>query len=40
MDTAKIHLPPSHQAILDRFVAACRADERVMTARLRKVNVA
>jgi predicted nucleotidyltransferase len=28
------HMPPNHQAVTERFVAACRADERVLAAFL------
>jgi hypothetical protein len=34
MDTHDIHLPDNHQDIVDRFVAACQADERIVTAFL------
>lgn len=34
MTLEKTSLPPNHQAILDRFVAACRADERIIAAFL------
>lgn len=29
-----MHLPASHQAVLDRFLAACQSDERVVAAFL------
>ena len=34
MDSQAIQLPHHHQAILDRFVADCQADERVVAATL------
>lgn len=34
MDITEIHLPTNRQAVLDRFVAACQADERVVAAFL------
>ncbi len=34
MDTHALHLPPPHQDIVDRFVAACQADERIVAAFL------
>jgi len=34
MDAPEAALPPNYQATLDRFVAACRADERVAAAFL------
>jgi hypothetical protein len=34
MDLPAIWLPPHHQVVLNRFVAACRADERVVAAIL------
>ena len=34
MDPTGIKLPSHHQAVLDRFVAACQADERVVAAFL------
>jgi Streptomycin adenylyltransferase len=34
MDSQAIQLPHHHQAAVDRFVAACQADERVMAAFL------
>jgi len=34
MDTAEIHLPPNHQIVTNRFVAACQADERIVAAFL------
>lgn len=34
MESQEIHLPPNHQALLNRFVAACQADARVMAAFL------
>jgi lincosamide nucleotidyltransferase len=35
MNSHELRLPQSHQIVLDRFVAACRADERVEAAFLR-----
>jgi predicted nucleotidyltransferase len=34
MDAEKNHLPQNHRVIVDRFVAACQADERVAAAFL------
>lgn len=34
MDTPQISMPPHHQIIVNRFVAACQADERVVAAFL------
>src|SRR5688572_1044786 len=34
METEKIKLLPNHQEILDRFIAACRSDERILAAFL------
>ena len=34
MDAPEISMPPHHQAIMNRFVAACQADERVVAAFL------
>lgn len=34
MDPQEIQLPHHHQIVLDRFIAACRADERVVAAFL------
>jgi predicted nucleotidyltransferase len=34
MDIHKIQLPDNHQAVMDRFIAACRADERIVAAFL------
>jgi hypothetical protein len=34
MAITEIHLPHNHQAVLDRFIAACQADERVVAAFL------
>jgi predicted nucleotidyltransferase len=34
MDAEKIHLPQNQRVIVDRFVAACQADERVAAAFL------
>ncbi len=34
MDSQEIQLPPNHQVAIDRFVAACQADERVVAAFL------
>ena len=34
MDRPYIHPPQNHQAILDRFIAACQADERIVAAFL------
>ena len=33
-DSPDIELPHGHRVVLDRFVAACRADERVVAAFL------
>jgi predicted nucleotidyltransferase len=32
MDKQEIHLHPNHQAVIDKFVLACHADERVIAA--------
>ncbi len=32
MDTHDLHLPEHHQTIMDRFIAACQADERIVAA--------
>jgi predicted nucleotidyltransferase len=34
MDLSEIQLPSNHQAVINRFVAACQADERVVAAFL------
>jgi lincosamide nucleotidyltransferase len=34
METPKIQMPPHYQVVLDRFIAACQADERVVAATL------
>ena len=34
MDAQTIQLPQNHQAVIDRFVTACQADERVVAAFL------
>ncbi len=34
MNTQELHLPPHLQAVIDRFIAACQADERVVAAFL------
>jgi len=34
MDSPEIHLAHNHQIVMDRFVAACQADERVVAAFL------
>ena len=34
MDSDELHLSPNHQGFLSRFVAACRADDRVVAAFL------
>jgi predicted nucleotidyltransferase len=34
MESHQTQMPPHHQAVMDRFVAACRADERVVAAWL------
>lgn len=34
MNTHDLHLPDNHQDILDRFIAACHADERIVAAFL------
>lgn len=34
MDSQALQLPRHHQAVLDRFIAACRADERAVAAFL------
>src|SRR5690348_10743976 len=34
MEAQIIPLPPHHQALLDRFLAACQADQRVVAAFL------
>ena len=34
MDEPKIQRPHNHQVVIDRFVAACQADERVVAAFL------
>jgi predicted nucleotidyltransferase len=34
MDSQAIHLPQNHQAFINRFVAACQADDRVVAAFL------
>lgn len=39
MDASELHLSHSHQVVLNRFVAACQADERVVAAFLRGSSV-
>src|SRR5687767_12502850 len=34
MEMEKIQMPPHYQAVLERFIAACQADERVVAATL------
>jgi hypothetical protein len=34
MNTHDLHLPENHQVILDRFITACQADERIVAAFL------
>ena len=34
MDAQEIHMPQRHRVIMNRFVAACQADERVVAAFL------
>ena len=34
MDSQDLHLPPHYQMVLNRFVAACQSDERVVAAFL------
>jgi predicted nucleotidyltransferase len=34
METPKMQMPDHYQVVLDRFIAACQADERVVAATL------